>query len=130
MTVEEVPVSSRSLSQEIQAAVWTFGLAVETGSAPDWPAAVEAITAADQLIWNDTDKKGRPRQRDCRSSLLSLLPLSPPDDTWIELRLEAAVDDMGRSLRPLQIQHWLSEQIGAPLRLQDLCRDELRLAQC
>jgi len=130
LAVVEVPVSSRSLSQEIQAAVWTFGLAVETGSAPDWPAAVEAITAADQLIWNDTDKKGRPRQRDCRSSLLSLLPLSPPDDTWIELRLEAAVDDMGRSLRPLQIQHWLSEQIGAPLRLQDLCRDELRLAQC
>ena len=97
---------------------------------PDWSAAVEAITAAQQLIWHDTDKKGRPRERDCRPLLISLRPSSEPERHSLSLRLEAQVDPMGRSLRPMQIQHWLSEEIGNPLSLQGLCREELRLAQC
>ena len=33
---------------------------------------VAAVLAAPSLIWQDTDKKGRPRQRDCREALLGL----------------------------------------------------------
>ena len=130
LEVEEVPVNGPSLSQEVQSAVWSFGLVVESGISPDWSAAVEAITASSQLIWHDTDKKGRPRERDCRSALISLRPLAEPKGHALSLLLETDVDPMGRSLRPLQIQHWLSEQIGDSLKLQELCREELRLARC
>ncbi|MED5383900.1 MAG: TIGR03960 family B12-binding radical SAM protein [Cyanobacteriota bacterium] len=130
LQVEQVPVNGRSLSQEIEAAVWTFDLVAEGGISPDWSAAVAAINAAQTLIWHDTDKKGRPRERDCRPLLISLRPSSEPKGPSLSLRLEAEVDPMGRSLRPMQIQHWLSEEIGDPLRLQGLCREELRLARC
>ena len=130
LQVEQVPVNGRSLSQEIEAAVWTFDLVAEGGISPDWSAAVAAINAAPTLIWHDTDKKGRPRERDCRPLLISLCPTSELERQSLSLRLEAEVDPMGRSLRPMQIQHWLSEEIGDPLSLQGLCREELRLVRC
>ena len=82
------------------------------------------------MIWHDTDKKGRPRERDCRPALRAVILVSPGDDQQVRLRLEAAVDPMGRSIRPSQIQHWLEAQLGAPLHLHNLRRDELQLAEC
>ena len=135
LQVSEVPVSAPSLSQHICGAVWSFDLQRiarpnEQDVASDWSSALTALMACEQLIWHDTDKKGRPRQRDCRPALRSLQPLGEPGDHRIRLRLEAEVDPMGRSLRPAQIQHWLSEQLGGPLELHALCRDELQLVQC
>ena len=135
LQVSEVPVSAPSLSQHICGAVWSFDLQRiarpnEQDVASDWSSALTALMACEQLIWHDTDKKGRPRQRDCRPALRSLQPLGEPSDDRIRLRLEAEVDPMGRSLRPAQIQYWLSEQLGGPLELHALCRDELQLVQC
>ena len=56
--------------------------------------------------------------------------VSENESPRLRLRLEADVDAMGRSLRPSQIQHWLEEQISAPIALQCLKRDRLELAQC
>ena len=135
LQVSDVPVSGPSLSQQIRAAVWSFDLLrpalPHNHDAPsDWSSALSALIASEQLIWHDTDKKGRPRQRDCRPALRSLKPLGEPGGERIRLRLEAEVDPMGRSLRPAQIQHWLSEQLGVALELRALCRDELQLVQC
>jgi len=135
LQVREVPVSAPSLSQHICGAVWSFDLQRtarpnQQDAASDWSSALTALMACEQLIWHDTDKKGRPRQRDCRPALRSLQPLGEPSHDRIRLRLEAEVDPMGRSLRPAQIQHWLSEQLGGPLELHALCRDELQLMQC
>ena len=135
LQVSEVPVSAPSLSQHICGAVWSFDLQRtarpnQQDAASDWSSALTALMACEQLIWHDTDKKGRPRQRDCRPALRSLQPLGEPSHDRIRLRLEAEVDPMGRSLRPAQIQHWLSEQLGEPLELHALCRDELQLMQC
>ena len=127
----EVPVGSRSLSQELCAAVWSFDLVLDNQrQSADWDGALAAILASDSLIWHDTDKKGRPRQRDCRPALKTLKRLEGGDGKRIRLRLEAMVDPMGRSLRPSQIQHWLAEQLGVSVSLQALCREELRLTQC
>jgi len=82
------------------------------------------------LIWNDTDKKGRPRQRDCRPALRHLAIVDATDAERVRLRLEAAVDPMGRSIRPLQIQHWLEQHLAMPLRLDRLRREALQLAEC
>ena len=130
LSVAEVPVSSPSLSQEIRAAVWSFDVELESGMTFDWSPAIAALLAADQLIWHDTDKKGRPRSRDCRSVLRRLDVLSGPEDSRLRLRLEADVDSMGRSLRPSQIQHWLEQQVSEPIALQSLKRDRLELARC
>jgi radical SAM-linked protein len=130
LSVGEVPVSGPSLSQEIRAAVWSFDLELESGLTIDWSPAISALLAADQLMWHDTDKKGRPRSRDCRSVLRRLDVVSDNESPRLRLRLEADVDGMGRSLRPSQIQHWLEEQVSAPIALQSLKRDRLELAQC
>ena len=135
LQVSDVPVSAPSLSQHICGAVWSFDLLRlagpnERGAGADWSSALTALMACEQLIWHDTDKKGRPRQRDCRPALRNLQPLCEPSHDRIRLRLEAEVDPMGRSLRPAQIQHWLSEQLGGALELRALCRDELQLMQC
>ena len=130
LSAEEVPVSGKSLSQNITGAVWSFDLQLQPEVHPRWSEAVEALMAAEQLIWHDTDKKGRPRERDCRPALRALILVSPGDDQQVRLRLEAAVDPMGRSIRPSQIKHWLEAELGVPLQLHDLRREALQLAEC
>ena len=131
LSAAEVPVSSRSLSQEITAAIWSFDLQPDPADAAvDWSAAVASIVGAEQLIWHDTDKKGRPRQRDCRPALRGLELLPDSSSSRIRLRLDAQVDEMGRSIRPSQIQHWIAEHQGVSLQIVALKREALQLAWC
>ena len=130
LSAEEVPVSGKSLSQNITGAVWSFDLQLESEEHPGWPEAVAALMAAEQLIWHDTDKKGRPRERDCRPALRQLMLVSPSDGPRVRLQLEATVDPMGRSIRPSQIKHWLEAQLGSTLQLHALRREALQLAGC
>jgi len=132
LSAREVPVGGPSLSQEIRGAVWSFDVDLESPGpiAVDWDAALHALLGADALIWNDTDKKGRPRQRDCRASLQTLEIMETRGPQGRRLRLEAGVDEMGRSLRPAQIQHWLAEQLNQPIAVDKVCRDALVLARC
>ena len=133
LAAAEVPVSGRSLSQELTGAVWCFDLVPEAQlqRSVEWSAAVNQLLQAKALVWHDTDKKGRPRERDCRPALNALQVTDEDLCGSARLRLEAAVDEMGRSLRPSQIQHWLSEILGQPLELQRLSREALLLsAQC
>ena len=127
LAAEEVPLRGPSLSQELVGAIWSFDLALEPELQMDWRSVVTQLINAESLIWHDTDKKGRPRQRDCRSALLSLDLHAEGPSNQARLTLHAAVDEMGRSLRPAQIQHWLEELLERPLQLHHLCRDALLL---
>ncbi len=123
-----VPTFGPSLSQELASAQWELELRGDRPLA--WERlqeGVAAILAAPELLWHDTDKKGRPRQRDCRPALqaLALLPPAPS----LRLRLDAAVDQAGRSIRPDQVRHWLAEVLAEPLQLQHQCRLALLLRQ-
>jgi radical SAM-linked protein len=131
--VREVPVSGPSLSQELAVASWRIELAPEAGAthppAPEaWQAAAAALLASDSWIWHDTDKKGRPRSRECRPDLLTL-SLAPIGEARVALVYSAAIDPAGRSLRPEQLQHWFAERLGQPLTLQRLRRESLQLRQ-
>ena len=133
--VEEVPVSGPSLSQELEAATWWLELA-ETSDAPAafpgagaWQAAAQALLASDSWIWCDTDKKGRPRSRECRPDLLRLVVQTQPEGA-IGVEYSATIDSAGRSLRPEQLQHWFQQQLGVPLALRRLRRQSLQLRQC
>jgi len=89
------------------------------------------LLATSSLIWHDTDKKGRPRQRDCRPDLLELAVVPAADATQpVALRALVAIDPMGRSIRPQQIQHWLAQQLDVPLTLGAVRREALLLRAC
>ena len=140
LSVTAVPVAGPSLSQEVNRAQWRFTLQPPAQGALPWPtqdawdAAIADLLQADALIWNDTDKKGRPRSRDCRPALLQLVRSGegPTDSSSPSLRLdlEAAVDPAGRSLRPEQIAHWLGERLAIPLEPTQVQRRSLVLHPC
>ncbi|EDY37625.1 radical SAM domain protein [Cyanobium sp. PCC 7001] len=133
LSVAEVPSFGPSLSQELEAAHWRLALRPapgETAPGPErWARAIAALLAAESLPWHDTDKKGRPRSRDCRQALRSLVPVPPAAaaqalEGGMVLELEAAIDPSGRSLRPEQLAHWLGEDLGVAL----VCASMQRLA--
>jgi radical SAM-linked protein len=129
LQVEEVEAHGPSLSQELSAATWLLRLEAAAGqSLPRTQAvqaAVESLLVAESWIWEDTDKKGRPRQRDLRPYLqqVRLEPLP----TAVELSYTARIDPAGRSLRPEQLQHWLVQELGSPLVMKQLRRQSLQL---
>jgi radical SAM-linked protein len=130
LSAQQVPLTGPSLSQELHSARWTLALAPETGesiAADRWQAAVAALLAAPELLWHDTDKKGRPRQRDCRPALMAL-ELAAVTTASAELALQATIDGAGRSLRPEQLRDWLAERLQQPLVLGKQCRQELSLS--
>ncbi len=136
LSVAEVPSFGPSLSQELEASHWRLELRPPAGVAlpgPErWQQAMAALLDADTLPWHDTDKKGRPRSRDCRPVLRDLRWLSPQPaaaagsgSAWFAL--EAAIDSSGRSLRPDQLAHWMAEQLGLPLACGSMERTALTL---
>ena len=140
LDAREVPVSSPKLSQQLQTSRWRFvlsGTPTEPlqGGAP-WQQAIRDLLDQRELIWDDTDKKGRPRRRDMRAllqslSLLHLIADNPAAELCTaELELTAAVDSQGRSLKPAQLQIWLAQQLGFELSLSRVRRMELTLLQC
>jgi radical SAM-linked protein len=135
--VVEVPVSGPSLSQELVASSWWLELMATPPSGPeasagpgphDWHTAAEALLASDSWIWHDTDKKGRPRSRDCRPDLRDL-SVQPDHTGVVAVTYTAAIDAAGRSLRPEQLQHWFQQQLGVELALLRLRRQSLQLRQ-
>jgi radical SAM-linked protein len=129
--VQAVPVSGPSLSQELVGACWQLQLRPVADLLPDeaWQGAVDALLASDSWIWQDTDKKGRPRQRDCRPYLQSLEWSAAPEPGNVRLRYSAEVDPAGRSLRPEQLQHWFAERLAVELEMVSLRRESLQLQQ-
>jgi radical SAM-linked protein len=141
LSVIEVPLAGPSLAQQIRAAHWRLTLlpgdAAPAPSPERWASAIAALLASGELLWHDKDKKGRPRQRDGRPYLLDVRPAmlddapsgAAPGAAQV-LDLEAGVDAQGRSLRPDQLRHWLSELLGQPLRLGVIQRRRLELGAC
>jgi radical SAM-linked protein len=129
LSAARVPVFGVSLSQELEAAHWSFVLQPQAGvrlTLEQWQQARANVLAAESLVWHDTDKKGRPRSRDCRPFLLELQMTAATDGAQ-RCSLRAVIDPSGRSLRPEQVQHWISERLGQSLVLTALRREALVL---
>ena len=132
LSVIQVEVFGVSLSQELASARWQFVLQPQAGplTSEQWRQARASLLAAETLTWNDTDKKGRPRSRDCRPFLLDLQWAEPQPAGSLLCTLWASIDASGRSLRPEQVQHWLGERLGQSLALSGLRRQALLLKPC
>ncbi len=139
-TAQTYPITKESLSKQVKGAIWSFKIIIDSQPQPtllEWEQALEYIQKKKNLIWHDTDKKGRPRHRDCRPSLVSLnihneVPKSIKIQQFNEIRLEleTLIDSMGRSLKPTQIKFWIEEYFKHPATITDIRRDELLLFQC
>ncbi|MGC6483887.1 MAG: TIGR03960 family B12-binding radical SAM protein [Synechococcus sp.] len=137
LSAQSVPVSGPSLSQCLASAHWRFRLAPQDAADRSGESAFvdglettcRGLMESGPLMWHDTDKKGRPRERDCRPFLLDLQcqPCVGVNDGACELRLHAAIDSMGRSLKPSQVQHWLQERLQQDLRMDRVQRSALML---
>ncbi|MGA0278972.1 MAG: TIGR03936 family radical SAM-associated protein, partial [Vulcanococcus sp.] len=133
LEVYPVEVFGSSLSQELSGATWAVQWRVEQGqamAAPEvWDEAVSQLLAQESWIWEDTDKKGRARQRDLRPYLQQVerRPRSAEDPDLQELQYSAVVDPAGRSLKPEQLQQWFSTSLGLPLAMVGLRRRSLLL---
>jgi radical SAM-linked protein len=133
-----VPLQGPSLSQELEGARWRFGLQRESGGpeapsrawpeALEWEMALHTLMQSDTWIWNDQDKKGRPRQRDCRPALRQM-SLAEHDgrSNAVELVLETRIDAQGFGVRPEHLRSWLSAHLALPLRLGSQRREALFL---
>ena len=137
LEAKEVSVSGPSLSQQLEASRWSFVLKSQLGEPSiaheRWREALDDLLSRDTLIWEDKDKKGRLRQRDCRPALVSLELVGPVAGEATEgmmMELLARIDHQGRSMKPAQLQHWLSEAMEQSLLLQNVRRLELRLVRC
>jgi radical SAM family uncharacterized protein/radical SAM-linked protein len=132
LSVIQVEVFGVSLSQELASARWQFVLQPQAGplTSEQWRQARASLLAAETLTWNDTDKKGRPRSRDCRPFLLDLQWAEPQPAGSLLCTLWASIDASGRSLRPEQVQYWLGERLGQSLALSGLRRQALLLKPC
>ncbi|KKZ13662.1 MAG: hypothetical protein TH68_06550, partial [Candidatus Synechococcus spongiarum 142] len=78
------------------------------------------------LPWDDTDKKGRPRQRDLRPLLKDLI-LHGQGGAAVQLAVDVAIDPTGRSLKPEQLEMILADHLGERLCITTLRRDWLYL---
>ena len=132
-----VPVAGPSLSQELLAAHWRFALgpgAAEEAAWPEaeaWEEALATLRGEESWVWHDHDKKGRPRQRECRSALLQVrLSHHAPQGAAVELDLQTSIDRQGFGLRPEHLRGWLSEHLRRPLRLGGMRREALLLRPC
>ncbi len=140
ISAESIPVNSKSLAQSLKQATWSFQIYTTSTFHPtksQFEEAIASLLKAKELFWIDKDKKGRVRKRDCRQDLLDLkvkYKSSPNNQSLpqkeILIQLETSIDEMGRSLKPKQIQYWLEEYLGHPLKITNIKRDKLILFKC
>ena len=134
------PLRSVNISQKLVASLWSFDLnttAKKKLTQNEWQVAIDSLFKSDQLIWEDIDKKGRPRKRNFRGELCSLkiklqrnFEAKLPILKSIRLELNALIGPGGRSIKPIQIKHWLEEFLGEPLEINHVQRDEIQLLKC
>lgn len=129
LTAQEVPLGQKSLAQLLEGAHWVMGFRPESGAVlprTAWQTACRAVLAAPDLPWKDTDKKGRPRQRDLRP-LLKDLTLQDQSGAAARLAVDVVIDANGRSLKPEQLETILAGCLGQELAITTLRRDWLYL---
>jgi radical SAM-linked protein len=144
LAAQQVALDGPSLSALVTGALWQFEAASVDGlpapSLDQWQAALTALLAASELPWQDTDKKGRPRQRDYRQLLLDLRLLSPTaaaaaaeqvgQSAAVQITLASAITPQGLGLKPDHLCLWLGQQLGRTLRTDRHLRLALNLADC
>jgi radical SAM-linked protein len=142
LAAQQVALDGPSLSALVTGALWQFEASSVDGlpapSLDQWQAALTALLAASELPWQDTDKKGRPRQRDYRQLLLDLRLVSPTasaagqvgQNAPVQVTVASAITPQGLGLKPDHLCLWLGQQLGRTLRTDRHRRLALGLADC
>ena len=48
----------------------------------------------------------------------------------VRIHLKALIDPIGRSIKPIQVKHWLEEYLEQSLAISHMQRDEIELLKC
>lgn len=124
-----VPINKISLSQQLDSATWNFNL--KAINALNFQKGINYLCNTQTLIWKDTDKKGRRRERNFREELKSLKTklCSSKSSNCTRIELKTFIDPIGRSIKPAQIKYWLEEYYEQSMQMSDVTRDELTLVK-
>ncbi|KGG15835.1 MULTISPECIES: TIGR03960 family B12-binding radical SAM protein [unclassified Prochlorococcus] len=132
----KIAINKKSLSQQLIQANWSFNLESQTNEKytfHQWNDSLESILNAESLIWVDTDKKGRHRERDLKSQLKSLRLINGNNAEPLEamsIELQALISPIGQSIKPMHIQYWIAKSLGQDLAIKNIKREELILERC
>ncbi len=137
---EVIPITKISLAKQLQQANWSFNLIINSPKnfkLENLRKAINNLLDSEKLIWTDTDKKGRKRERDFRPELKRIYigkgKGSSKEDSYhkkISIELESLISPIGQSVKPDHIRHWLSKNIDNTLEIADIKRNELILKKC
>ena len=134
---ESIPISASNLSQVLEGATWIFELGTESKSKINWQDGLSKLIASESLMWRDTDKKGRPRELECRPLLKSIIlkkKIEKEKEFFClksnRIELKTYIDQMGRSIKPIQVKLWLEEYFDQSLIISSVIRDEIHLLKC
>ncbi len=135
-----IPIQKAKLSQELLQANWHFQLQGEKGLVLDLEKseyAIEEIVNSKELIWVDTDKKGRSRKRDLKPELKNLHLIQNQlkqnqlaHDKTISIELQSLISPIGQSVKPMHIKHLLTKSLGHSITIKDIKRSNLILKKC
>ncbi len=140
LEAEKIPIKKISLSQEIIEAIWRFKVTIISKKLTDisqWNKAIENISNSKHLIWVDSDKKGRKRERDFKPELKSLKIKAYSKSNkkcihsnTIEIELRSFISPLGKNIKPDYIKCWLEAFLGNSLKITELQRTQLVLKRC
>ena len=135
-----IPIQKAKLSQELVQANWHFQLQGENGLKLDfekWEYAIKKIVNSKELIWIDTDKKGRSRKRDLKPELKKLNITQNKiknnhltHEETISIELQSLISPIGQSIKPMHIKHLLTKSLGHSITIKDIKRSKLILKKC
>ncbi len=135
-----IPIQKSKLSQELMQANWHFEIQGRKGSqfgSKKWEHAIKTIVNSKELIWVDTDKKGRLRERDLKPELKNLLLTEYKikndqldDEETISIELQSLISPIGQSIKPMHIKHLLAKSLGHSITIKDIKRSKLILKKC
>lgn len=135
-----IPIQKAKLSQELVQANWHFQLQWENGLKLDfekWEYAIKKIVNSKELIWIDTDKKGRSRKRDLKPELKKLHVTQNKiknnhltHEETISIELQSLISPIGQSIKPMHIKHLLTKSLGHSITIKDIKRSKLILKKC
>ncbi len=135
-----IPLQTAKLSQELVQANWHFQLQEEEGCKLDfvkWESAIEEILNSKELIWVDTDKKGRVRKRDLKPELKNLRLTKQKSKNYplgheqtVSIELQSLISPIGQSIKPMHIKHLLDKSFGHSLTIKEIKRSNLILKKC
>jgi radical SAM-linked protein len=129
-SVEEIPLQSPAATQLIHRAEYRLTVIADGSVAPEqWQNWAEAVQQSTEILQTQTTKSGKIREVNLRERLYELELLPVTNAAELELRYVGSCANDGTLLRPEQLVFMLEQFAGMELRMINVVRSKLILAE-